>query len=100
MSKDFSFTKHKNCEKILEMFSLFSNELRFKTLCLLTDGDYCVNDIVDAIGGKHSNVSQQLKMLTMAGYLSRERKGKQVFYHLEIEKLKDVVKDLQNLFKK
>jgi DNA-binding transcriptional ArsR family regulator len=90
--------KKKKCEALLEMFSLFANEIRFKTLCLLSEGDYCVNDIVKTVNGKPSNVSQQLKMLTVAGYVSRERKGKHVFYHLEDKQIKKLIQFLQDVF--
>ena len=76
---------------MLKMFSLFSNETRFKILCVLKEGDFCVKDIVELIGGKHSNISQQLKMLTLAGYLTKERRERSIIYHLFDEKVKSTV---------
>jgi DNA-binding transcriptional ArsR family regulator len=85
------------CERVLKMFSLFSNRTRFRILCVLKEGDFCVNDIVEFVGGKHSNISQQLKMLTLAGYLTKERQERLVFYHLEDEKIKATIDFLCHL---
>jgi DNA-binding transcriptional ArsR family regulator len=91
-------SKEKKCNALMDMFSLLSNEIRFKTLCLLSEGDYCVNDIVKDVNGKPSNVSQQLKMLTVAGYVSRRREGKRVYYHLEDAQIKKVITFLHDVF--
>lgn len=80
------------------MFSLFANPIRFRILCTLSEADFSVQEIVDIIGGKISNVSQQLKILTLAGYLSRERQGKQVIYHLVDDKVRSTVTFMHQLF--
>ncbi len=92
------FENDERCAKVLDMFSLFSNELRFKILCALSEGDYCVHELAEKTGGNRSNLSQQLKMLTLAGYLTREREGKQVYYRLEDEKIKKTIEFLHALF--
>jgi ArsR family transcriptional regulator len=85
------FKKSRNCEKLLDMFSLFANENRFKILCSLSEQDFCVNDLVEITGGKPSNISQQLKILTLAGYLGKKREGKLIIYHLRDEKIKKLL---------
>ena len=86
------------CGRFLTMFSLLSNENRLKILCLLRTGDYCVNDISRYVGGKFSNISQQLKMLSLAGYLTKEKKQKQVFYQLADARIKATLDFLHNEF--
>jgi len=82
----------KVCEKVLNIFSLISNKTRFRILCLLKEGDFCVNDIVDLIQlGKISNISQQLRLLSMADILVKRREKKQIFYHLKDEKIKKMI---------
>lgn len=88
-----------SCERILKMFSLFSNETRFRILCVLKEGDFCVKEIVELVGGKHSNISQQLKMLTLAGYLTKRRQERSIIYHLDDEKIKSTVNFLCTHFK-
>ncbi|MFC2155004.1 ArsR/SmtB family transcription factor [Acidobacteriota bacterium] len=82
----------KVCEKVLNIFSLISNKTRFRILCLLKEGDFCVNDIVALIQlGKISNISQQLRLLSMADILEKRREKKQVFYHLKDEKIRKMI---------
>ena len=89
-----------HCEEILKMFSLFSSKTRFRILCVLKEGDFCVNDIVGFVGGKNSNISQQLKMLTYAGYLTKERKERAVIYRLKDDKIRAIIDFLCHLYKR
>ena len=87
------------CGKMIDLFSILSNKIRFRILCLLLEGDFCVTDIVDIIQiGKVSNVSQQLKLLTMAGFIENRRNKKQIFYSIKNEKIRDLVAYLQENF--
>jgi ArsR family transcriptional regulator len=92
------FEDNPNCERVLRMFALFGNEYRFKILCLLARGEACVRQIVDGVGSRYSNVSQQLKMLTLAGYLSKERRKKQTFYRLESADIREVLAFLESRY--
>ena len=59
------------CTKVMDIFFLVANKTRFRILCALKYGDFCVNDIVDIIQmGKVSNISQQLRLLRMAGIVA------------------------------
>ena len=65
------------CGQLIELFQLISNKCRFRIICTLTQEDFCVNDIAEIIGEtKVSNVSQQLKMLRLAGIGFRPRQIK------------------------
>ena len=84
------------CEQMINLFSLLSNKIRFRVLCLLLEGDFCVTDIVDIIQiGKISNVSQQLKLLTMSGIIENRREKKQIFYSIKNDKIRDLITYLQ-----
>ena len=80
------------------MFSLFSNEKRFKILCALSEGDRCVHEIADIVESTTSNVSQQLKMLALAGYLERRREQRSIYYHLSDERVRDTLSYLRSRF--
>jgi len=87
------------CEKVINTFSLISNKTRFRALCLLSRGDYCVSEIVDIIQyGSFSNISQQLKLLTLNGILTKQRKKKQVFYHLADEKVRELIRIVEFIY--
>ena len=91
------FQDEEACHQMMSMLSLVSNQARFRILCLLTVGEFCVNDIVRLVGGKSSNISQQLKILTLAGYVSKERVGKQIYYTLQDERVRSLVEFLHDL---
>ena len=88
------FQSTRKCERVLQVFSLFSNEKRFKILCCLREGDFCVSEIVDRVGGTVSNISQQLKLLTLSGYLSRKRVERSVYYHLKDQRIRALLEYL------
>ena len=93
------FRNRNACDRVMRMLSLFSNEIRFKILVVLKEGDFCVNDIVRIVDGKRSNISQQLKMLTLAGYLTKQRREKSIIYHLADEQIRGTVQYLCDNFK-
>ena len=86
------------CERAPQVLSLVSNETRLRILCLLSHGDFCVSEIADRVGGKYPNVSQQLKMLTLAGCLSKRRREKSVFFHLEDDRVRRLIRFLRREF--
>jgi len=87
------------CNKVIGTFSLISNKIRFRILCLLTRGDFCVNEIIDIIDcGKLSNVSQQLKLLALSGILEKRRDEKKVIYHLKDQAIKDLIQYLETIY--
>jgi len=95
IKKRFS-ENEKVCEQVINIFTLISNKTRFRILCLLKEGDFCVNDVVDIIQmGKISNISQQLRLLAMSGILEKRRDKKQIFYHFKDEKIKKMIQFLE-----
>jgi len=84
------------CENVMDIFSLISNKTRFRILCALKEGDFCVNEIVDLIQlGKISNVSQQLRLLSMAKIIENQRDQKKIIYHLKDEKVRKMIAFLE-----
>ena len=89
------------CRRVITVFSLMSNKTRFRILCMLVEGDFCVNDIVDTIQcGKISNISQQLRILTMAGIIEKTRSKQNIIYHLCDRKIAMLIKYLEKQFVK
>lgn len=89
------------CQKVVDIFALISNRTRFRILCLLTEGDFCVGDIVDTIQiSNFSNISQQLRLLSMAGIVESRRDGKRIIYHLKDQRVRDVIGYLHEKFLK
>ena len=88
------------CEKLISIMTLIANKIRFRVLCLLSKGDFCVTEIVETIGNaKISNVSQQLRLLTLAGILERRRDRKRIIYSLKDEKVRHFLNELMKLYR-
>ncbi|MCB1131109.1 MAG: winged helix-turn-helix transcriptional regulator [Verrucomicrobiae bacterium] len=87
------------CREVVAMLELVSNKARLRIVCMLMEGDYCVQDIVDvAGGGKATNVSQQLRMLRLAGVVEARRSGKQIYYRLNEGAVPDLVRFLRKQY--
>jgi DNA-binding transcriptional ArsR family regulator len=87
------------CHRVIGVLQLFSNKTRFRILCMLAEGDFCVNDMVEAIDlGKISNVSQQLKLLSLAGVVESRRDGQQVIYRLADARVRKLVAFLKRSY--
>ena len=50
----------------------------------LAQGEKCVCELTDMIGADVSTVSKHLSILKNAGIIRDEKRGTQVFYHLEM----------------
>ena len=98
MKKKFADTEDV-CQQVMKALSLMSNKTRFRILCVLAEGDFCVNEIVDTIQtGKLSNVSQQLRILTLSGVLEKTREQQRIIYHLTDRRLAKLIKVLEKEF--
>ena len=86
------------CQAIMHILSLVSNKTRFQILCALHEDDFCVNELVEIVGGKMSNVSQQLKSLSLAGIASRRREDQRIIYSLSDERVRNLLTYLQQHF--
>ena len=87
------------CQRVTGILSLMSNKTRFRILCMLAEGDFCVTEIVDTIQtAKLSNVSQQLRILTLAGVLEKTREKQRIIYHLRDRRLATLIETLEKQF--
>ncbi len=87
------------CRRVIDILALMSNKTRFRILCVLAEGDFCVTEIADAIEiGKLSNVSHQLKILTLAGVLEKSRDKQNIVYHLRDRRVADLIEILEEQF--
>jgi ArsR family transcriptional regulator len=82
----------------MEILSLISNKTRFQILCALHEDDFCVNELVEIVGGKISNVSQQLKSLSLAGIVTRRRENQRIIYSLSDGTVRRLLSYLQQQF--
>ena len=69
-------------ERAARLFRAMGDTARLRILQLLMRGEWCVTEIVEAVGEKFSTVSQRLRILRSEGLVSRRRKGTHLFYAL------------------
>jgi ArsR family transcriptional regulator len=87
------------CAKVLTLFHLLSNKARFRIVCLLVRGEFCVREIAEVVGAvRLSNISQQLKMLTMAGVIERRRDQTRILYTVKDPRVGKMIEFLRAEF--
>ena len=77
--------------EMAELFKTFGDSTRIKILCVLFDGEKCVQEITDATGASQSAVSHQLRILKTARLVRARRQGKQVCYCLADDHVKTIL---------
>ena len=84
------------CEHLVGVFSLLSNKHRLRILCMLMGGEFCVNDIVDTVSpGKLTNISQQLRMLALAGFIKKRRVEQKQMYSIADDRIRELLTFLE-----
>src|SRR5436190_3648674 len=87
------------CAHVMQLFQLFSHKGRFRIACLLSRGEFCVNEITEIVSeGKTSNISQQLKMMALAGIIERRREMQRILYRLKYRRVGKMIQLLQEQF--
>jgi ArsR family transcriptional regulator len=74
-------------------FTALSDPVRLRVLSMLADsasGEVCVCDFVDPLGKSQPTISHHLKVLSEAGLVRGDRRGKWVWYSLERERLAEL----------
>lgn len=86
------------CALVERMLSTMSSPVRFHILCALAQGPFTVTELVKISDSKLSNVSQQLKMMALAGYVKKERDGKKSIYSLQDDRIRVLIEKLEEIF--
>jgi ArsR family transcriptional regulator, arsenate/arsenite/antimonite-responsive transcriptional repressor len=71
-------------------FSALSDPVRLRVLSMLadaTDGEVCVCDFVAPLGKSQPTISHHLKILSEAGLVQGEKRGRWVWYSLNRDRL-------------
>jgi DNA-binding transcriptional ArsR family regulator len=69
-------------DALAEYFKVFSEPNRLAVLSVLRDGPLNVTAVVEQTGLSQALVSKHLKLLTIAGVVSRNPQGSLVFYEV------------------
>ncbi len=73
------------------LFGALGDPTRIRLLTVLVDGALCVCDLVAALGMTQSAVSHQLRHLRALGVVRARREGKNVWYTLDDDHVRDLL---------
>lgn len=76
--------------KLAEFFKILGDSTRVKILYALDQNEMCVCDIANVLGMSKSSISHQLGTLRRSGIVKCKKVGKEVFYALADEHVKQV----------
>lgn len=76
--------------KLSEFFKILGDTTRTKILYALDKNEMCVCDIANVLGMSKSSISHQLGTLRRCGIVKCKKVGKEVFYMLDDEHVKEV----------
>ena len=77
-------------ESLSKLFKVFGDLTRIKILWSLNVHERCVLDICEVLGMTKSAVSHQLSTLKEAKLVRARREGKEVYYSLDDEHVKEI----------
>ena len=75
---------------VAELFKVFADSTRIKIIYCLLENSLCVNDIAEKLNMSQSAVSHQLRILKTSKLIKGHREGKQVFYSLDDDHVKQI----------
>ena len=77
--------------ELADLFKIFGDFTRMRILFAVDDTEMCVCDIAELLGMTKSAVSHQLKILRQSGLIKYKKMGKNVFYSLADEHVRDII---------
>lgn len=76
---------------LAELFKVFGDSTRIRILFVLFEAEVCVYDLAEILGMSQSAVSHQLTLLRRSRLVKNRRDGKQIFYSLADEHVRDII---------
>ncbi len=76
--------------KLAEFFKILGDTTRTKILFALDKNEMCVCDIANVLGMSKSSISHQLGTLRRSGIVKCRRQGKEVYYTLDDNHIKEL----------
>jgi len=80
-----------NSHEASNFLKALANENRLVLLCLLSQGEYSVTQLEEALGIRQPTLSQQLARLREDQLVSTRRDGKAIYYTLSSTVARDVI---------
>lgn len=90
--------KHEHIETAARALKAIAHPLRLKILCVLGEGEVCVQDIVDVVGTSQSNISQHLAILRDKGVLQTRKDANRVYYRVGDQRTLQLIVLMREVF--
>lgn len=78
-------------ELLAKFFHGLSNPARFKIALSLLESEKNVGQLVDELGMKQAQISNQLACLKWCGYVSTRQEGKFVYYRITDDRIRKII---------
>jgi ArsR family transcriptional regulator len=82
--------KEEDFNDLADLYKMFSDSTRVRILWALSREEMCVCDITVLLGMTKSAISHQLKSLRLANLVKYKKLGKEVYYSLADNHVKDI----------
>ncbi len=76
---------------LAELYKIFGDTTRVKLLCILFEGEMCVQHLAQLLQVSQSAVSHQLRILKGARLVKYRRDGKTVYYTLADDHVREII---------
>lgn len=73
-----------------DFFKILGDSTRARIICALNESEMCVCDLAVLLGMTKSAISHQLSSLRQANFVKNRREGKNVFYSLADDHIKEI----------
>ncbi len=80
-----------NSELISKFFHGLSNPTRFKIALSLIESEKNVSQLVDLLGMKQAQISNQLACLKWCGFVTTRQEGKFIYYQITDERIREII---------
>lgn len=90
--------RNEDIETAAHAMKAIAHPLRLKIMCVLGEGEVCVQDIVEAVGTSQSNVSQHLAILRDKGVLQTRKDANRVYYRVVDQRTLQLISLIREVF--
>ena len=80
------------------LMKTLGNQDRLLLLCQMLKGEQCVSQLEQSLGILQPTLSQQLAVLRNEGFVDTRREGKQIFYSLASDEVRQLLQLLHQLY--
>ena len=76
---------------LADLFKVFGDSTRLRIMFTLSDGEMSVLKIAEALNMEQSTISHQLRVLRQNKLVRVRREGKQIYYSLDDDHVKEII---------